>query len=122
MLGKGLPSFHHGQQGEVGRVGLCLHIIGHRVKFARVSVLWVRVPVGTTLASVATMLEGMPVKLFLMWLLGVPLLVTSMVMAQAISGSNAASPQCSGQLNLHSVKAPVLQQRNGVSCDRSAVH
>ncbi len=61
-------------------------------------------------------------KLFLIWLLGVPLLVTSMVMAQTMTSGNAALPQCSRQINLHDVAPTVLQQANRVSCSGNSVH
>lgn len=67
-------------------------------------------------------------KLFLMWLLGVPLIVTSMVMAQSMSTENhrvavtgTATTSCSGNANLHDMTVVVAQQRYRVSCDRFSV-
>ncbi len=61
-------------------------------------------------------------KLFLIWLLGVPLLVTSMVMAQTMTSSYAAVSQCSRQIDLHDVAPTVLLQGNRVSCNGNSVH
>ena len=68
-------------------------------------------------------------KLFLTWLLGVPLLVTTMVMAQSmlvqnrdIAGSAVPhSQQCSGHGDLHGVTSAVPKQGNRISCNELAV-
>jgi hypothetical protein len=68
-------------------------------------------------------------KLFLMWLLGVPLLVASMVMAQSmaeesqrVAKSGRISQQlCSPQVDLHDVGTAIAQQGYGISCDRFSV-
>lgn len=70
-----------------------------------------------------------PMKLFLTWLLGVPLLVTSMVMAQAMlmpdrqqNRSHSSSPQCSGQGDAHDVATLIAKQGYGITCERLAIH
>jgi hypothetical protein len=68
-------------------------------------------------------------KLFLTWLLGVPLLVTSMVMAQSMLLQNhelgaratPGSQQCSLQGNTHDVAPLVSQQGYRVSCHQLTV-
>ncbi len=68
-------------------------------------------------------------KLFLMWLLGVPLLVTSMVLAQSLPmGSQRTvrhdtgrpSP-CLRQGYLHDVTPAIANQGHRVSCNRLSV-
>ncbi len=67
-------------------------------------------------------------KLLLLWLLGVPLLVTSMVMARSLSmdseqlaKGNPAVRLCSRDLNPHDVAPLVTQQGQGVSCNHLAI-
>jgi hypothetical protein len=68
-------------------------------------------------------------KLFLTWLLGVPLLVTSMVMAQSLLVQNHglnvhASPEsrlCAGQDDAHDVATLVPNQGYRISCNRLTV-
>jgi hypothetical protein len=68
-------------------------------------------------------------KLFLTWLLGVPLLVTSMVMAQSLLLQNHdlgihATPgthRCASHGKAHDVAPLVTQQGYGVSCNRLTV-
>jgi hypothetical protein len=67
-------------------------------------------------------------KLVLMWLLGVPLLVTSMVFAQSLAAdqrvalsSAGNTQQCSWQQDLYHVSPVVTDQRHGVGCKRQAV-
>jgi len=72
-------------------------------------------------------------KLFLTWLLGVPVLVLVMVLARALSpqgfgngfsaqaGTPAASGSCPREQQLHDVAPLVTQQRNQVSCDGRSV-
>ena len=67
-------------------------------------------------------------KLFLTWLLGVPLLVTSMVMAQSLlmqdqqMQTHSRLSLCSGQGNAYDVAPLVAQQGYRIPCDRIAVH
>lgn len=70
-----------------------------------------------------------PMKLFLTWLLGVPLLVTSMVMAQSLLMQDHeleahASPGlqlCSGQRDAHDVAPLVPKQGYRISCNQLIV-
>lgn len=59
-------------------------------------------------------------KLFLTWLLGVPLIVTSMVIVQSRSRLNVDS--CSRQVDVHGVATTIPQNGNRISCDRLAIH
>lgn len=69
-------------------------------------------------------------KLFLTWLLGVPFLVTSMVMAQSLlvpdqpAGIHAppGSQRCSGQRDPHNVAPLIAKQGYRNSCDQLAIH
>ena len=67
-------------------------------------------------------------KLFLTWLLGVPLLVTSMVMAQSLLVPNqqletrSRVSLCSGQGDAYDVAPLVAQQGYRITCDRLTVH
>jgi hypothetical protein len=68
-------------------------------------------------------------KLFLTWLLGVPLLVTSMVMAQSLLMQDQQLEMrtrfgalCSGQGDAHDVAPRISNQRYRISCDRLTVH
>jgi hypothetical protein len=65
-------------------------------------------------------------KLFLTWLLGVPFLVTSMVMAQSLLMQSHmldghVSPDLCSNGHAHDVGATVTQQRYRISCDRNAI-
>lgn len=59
-------------------------------------------------------------KLFLTWLLGVPLIVTSMVIVQSRSRLNVE--RCSRQVDVHGVTTAIPQNGNRISCDRLAIH
>jgi hypothetical protein len=70
-----------------------------------------------------------PMKLFLTWLLGVPMLVTSMVMAQAMfmpdrrqTDSHPNLQRCSDQGNAHDVATLVAKQGYRLTCERLAIH
>lgn len=58
-------------------------------------------------------------KLFLTWLLGVPLIVTSMVIVQS---RNRLNESCLRQAELHGVATTVAQNGNRISCDRLSIH
>lgn len=63
-------------------------------------------------------------KLFLTWLLGVPLLVTSMVIAQSLLSQEQearARQSCSAQHNVHDVTPLIPKQGYGVSCERFSI-
>jgi hypothetical protein len=68
-------------------------------------------------------------KLFLTWLLGVPVLVISMVLTQSLlmkdreaAGARAGSHPCSGQGQANDVAPLIAEQAYGISCDRLAIH
>jgi hypothetical protein len=72
---------------------------------------------------------GGTMKLFLTWLLGVPLLVISMVMAQSLlmqaeqlEVRTRIGVLCSGQGDADDVAPLVPNQGYRISCDRLAVH
>lgn len=65
-------------------------------------------------------------KLFRIWLFGVPLAVASLVVLGAISHRVAAytqesRPDCLLDRQLDGVPSAVAKQRNGVTCDSRAV-
>lgn len=66
-------------------------------------------------------------KLFLTWLLGVPLLVAAMVVTRAMTPQGlearakvAASP-CLRQAHIQLVDSPIIGNRHRVTCHRRAV-
>jgi predicted acyltransferase (DUF342 family) len=67
-------------------------------------------------------------KLFLTWLLGVPLLVISMVMAQSLLmqgqqlETRTQGALCSVQGDAHGVAPLIANQGYQISCDRLAIH
>lgn len=69
-------------------------------------------------------------KLFLLWLLGVPLIVTSMVMAQSLAMENQQNSQdrqvsgqpCSLDGELHHMTPIIVKKRYGSSCDQLSIH
>ena len=67
-------------------------------------------------------------KLLLMWLLGVHVLVTAMVMARSLADEGQQRAQgtvtgvCSRDLNPHHVAPSVTQQGHGISCDRLSIN
>ncbi len=67
-------------------------------------------------------------KLFLTWLLGVPLLVTSMVMAQSLlqdhsveTRSHSGSQPCSVQGDPHNVATLIAKQGYRIACDQLTI-
>jgi hypothetical protein len=68
-------------------------------------------------------------KLLFTWLLGVPLLVGSMVLARTlpIQAPHAelsipgTAADCLREQNLHAMHATIPQQRDGIACHRAAV-
>ncbi len=67
-------------------------------------------------------------KLVLMWLLGVPLLVTSMVFARSLAAEHRVgktqqvnAQQCSSQEGLHDMTLVVTDQGHYLACQRHAV-
>lgn len=68
-------------------------------------------------------------KLFLTWLLGVPVLVIFMVLTQSLlmkdqdaTGTRASSQSCSGQREANGVAPLITDQAYRISCDQLAVH
>lgn len=67
-------------------------------------------------------------RLFLTWLLGVPVLVITMILARALSSEGFAanvagiSVSCPRQQQLHAVTPLVSQQGNRIACHRRTVH
>jgi hypothetical protein len=72
-------------------------------------------------------------KLLLTWLVGVPVLVASMVLARALSSQGMRAPartpppqvqqlaSCRGQLDLDKMLPAVPDHRYGIACDRLAI-
>jgi hypothetical protein len=66
-------------------------------------------------------------RLFLIWLLGVPVLVALMVVAQALPASKRVvqtgtfSTACLWHSDLHDVASVVAQKRHDVTCDRHPI-
>ncbi len=67
-------------------------------------------------------------KLLLMWLLGVPLLVVSMVIARSLAADHrvvksqqVSVQECSRQEDLHDMALVVTDQGHHIACQRQAV-
>jgi len=69
-------------------------------------------------------------RLLLIWLLGVPLMVGSMVLARAAllpvqraiaDSTELAARACLGEEELHRVSPAIAQQRHGRACNRLSV-
>jgi hypothetical protein len=67
-------------------------------------------------------------KLLLIWLLGVPLLVISMVLAQSLAAGQrvvksqqVSVQQCSRQEDLHDMSSVVADQGHLIACQRQTI-
>jgi hypothetical protein len=69
-------------------------------------------------------------KLFLTWLLGVPVLVTFMVLTQSLlmkdqnaaAGTHADPVSCSGQRHANDMSPLIPNQAYHISCDQLTIH
>ena len=101
----------------IHRVGPILHTHGTTRSRARHDVRLDRERTPTIIVSM---------KLFLTWLLGVPVLVISMVLGHTLLAQDdprlrLQGTQCSAQRQPHNVAAPVTQQRHHIPCDMFAI-